>query len=94
MVAASNLRLISLGLEGTLLQNEGAISQVRAAMLRECRAKVPDFAYRDDNSAVDLWGDDQRPGFMWAEINLETDVFKGEWYDLDGNLDYIHSFSK
>jgi predicted phosphodiesterase len=57
-------------------------------------AKVTDFAYRDDNSAVDLWGDDQRPGFMWVEINLETDVFKGEWYDLDGNLDYIHSFSK
>ena len=57
-------------------------------------AKVSDFEYRDDNSALDLWGDDTRPGFMWVEINLDTDTFKGEWYDLDGNLDFIHAFNK
>jgi hypothetical protein len=47
-------------------------------------AKVTGFAFRDDNSAFDIWGDDQRPGFMWVEINQETDDFKGEWYDLEG----------
>ena len=57
-------------------------------------AKVTDFAFRDDNSSVNLWGDDTTPGYMWVEINLATDTFRGEWYDLDGNLDFIHTFSK
>jgi 3',5'-cyclic AMP phosphodiesterase CpdA len=53
-------------------------------------AKTDGFVNRDDNE--ELWADDTKPGFMWVEISGDT--FTGEWYDLDGNLDYTHTFTK
>ena len=52
-------------------------------------SKTTGFVNRDDNPPS--WGDDQRPGFVWAEI--EDDVFTAAFYDLDANLDHEMSFT-
>ncbi|MEM6992400.1 MAG: metallophosphoesterase [Myxococcota bacterium] len=52
-------------------------------------AKTTDFENRDDNPLA--WGDDQRPGFVWAEIENET--FTAAFFDLDGNLDHEMTFT-
>ena len=53
-------------------------------------SKTSDFVFRDDNPTE--WGDDQREGFVWAEI--AGNEFRAQFYDLDGNLDHEQAFSK
>lgn len=53
-------------------------------------AKVSDFEFRDENPTE--WGDDQREGFVWAEITGND--FTAQFYDLDGNLDHEQSFTR
>jgi len=52
-------------------------------------AKTTGFENRDDNPLA--WGDDEKPGFAWAEI--VDDTFTAAFYDLNGVLDYEMSFS-
>lgn len=53
-------------------------------------AKSSDFEYHDDNPT--LWGDDQKPGFVWIEI--DGSVLTAAWYDMDGNLDFEYTIEK
>ena len=53
-------------------------------------AKVTPFEHRDDNAV--FFEDDQKPGFMWVELNGKT--MTGAFYDLDGNLDFERSYTK
>ena len=47
-------------------------------------AKTTGFEFRDENPTA--WGDDQREGFTWVEI--EGTEMTVAFYDLDGNLDH------
>jgi tartrate-resistant acid phosphatase type 5 len=51
-------------------------------------AKKTDFEYHTKNPIY--WEDDQKPGFMWVE--LDGDTMTGIFYDLDGALNFERSF--
>ena len=53
-------------------------------------SKTTDFAYHDDN--VTMWDDDQKEGYVWAEITSKQ--IKVIWFDLDGNIDFEYAIEK
>jgi tartrate-resistant acid phosphatase type 5 len=52
-------------------------------------AKTTELVGRD---APTFYEDASEPGFLWVQI--EGDVFVGEFYDQDGNLDYTRTFTR
>ena len=53
-------------------------------------SKTTDFEYHDNNFT--LWDDDQKEGYVWAEIT-ESGI-SVVWYDLDGNVDFEYTIEK
>ncbi len=53
-------------------------------------AKLTDFVHRDDNPVH--WEDDQKEGFLWAEVDGNT--MKIAYYDYMGNLDFERTLQK
>jgi hypothetical protein len=53
-------------------------------------AKTTDFENRDGNNT--LFENDQVEGFIWIEITDRTLV--GEFYDMNGTLEFSHTLTK
>ena len=53
-------------------------------------SKTTDFEYHDGNFT--LWDDDQKEGYVWAEITSQE--IRVIWLDLDGNIDFEYTIEK